>query len=144
MSCRGFSKRVRSPSAATVVTATVHWTPRRAWRASTTGCEAPGLHLLVECVFQTPQTFSLFGDGLDVFLKDDLLRRGGTDHLAEPAQVGRAPVGPPCRADIVPQQEGFEPQLGRLQIPQGLFPRPTQVADGFIVDGGDIDGGEVP
>jgi hypothetical protein len=33
----GVSTRVRSPSSATVVTATVHWTPRRAWRASTTG-----------------------------------------------------------------------------------------------------------
>ena len=58
--------------------------------------------------------------------------------------MGRAPVGPTRIADIVPQQEGFEPQLGRLEIPQGLFPRPTQVADGFIVDGGDIHGGEVP
>ena len=37
--------------------------------------------------------------------------------------------------DIVPQHEGFEPQRGRLEIPEGLFPRPAQVADGFIVDG---------
>ena len=43
----------------------------------------------------------------------------------------------------MPQQEGFETQLGRLQIPQGIFTRPTQVAEGFIVDGGDIDRGEV-
>jgi hypothetical protein len=41
-------------------------------------------------------------------------------------------------------QEGFAPQLGRLQIPQGLVPRPTQVADGCIVEGRDRDGGEVP
>ena len=144
MSCRGFSKRVRSPNSATVVTATVNWTPCRAWRASTTGAKRQVLHLLVECEFQTSQTFSLFGDGLDVCLKDDLLRRCGTHHLAEPAQVGGTPVGPPRRADIVPQQEGFEPQLGRLQIPQGLFPRPTQVADRCIVEGRDIDRGEVP
>ena len=32
-------QRVRSPSAATVVTATVHGTPRQAWSASTTGCK---------------------------------------------------------------------------------------------------------
>ena len=98
----------------------------------------------MEFLLQTLQARSLFGDGLDVFLKDNLLRRCGTDHLAEPAQVGGAPVGPTRIADIVPQQEGFEPQLGRLQIPEGLFPRPTQVADRFIVDGGYIDGGEVP
>jgi len=47
--------------------------------------------------------FFLFRDGLDVFLKDDLLRRGGTDHLAEPAQVSGTPVGPTGIADIVPQ-----------------------------------------
>ena len=41
------------------------------------------------------------------------------------------------------EHEGFEPQLRRLQIPQGLFSRPTQVADRFIVDGGDVDRGEV-
>ena len=39
------------------------------------GREAPGLHLLVEFLFQTLEAFGLFGDGLDVFLKDDLLRR---------------------------------------------------------------------
>jgi hypothetical protein len=36
---RGGSKRGRSPSAATVGTATVHGTPRRAWRASITGAK---------------------------------------------------------------------------------------------------------
>jgi len=34
------SKRVRSPIAATMVMATVHCTPRRAWRASTTDAHA--------------------------------------------------------------------------------------------------------
>ena len=71
--------------------------------------EAPGVHLLMEFEFETAQTFSLCSDGLDVCLKDHVLRRGGTDHLTEPAQVGRTPIGPPCVADIVPQQEGFEP-----------------------------------
>jgi hypothetical protein len=37
ISCRGFSKRVRSPSSATVVTPPVKWPPRRARSASTTG-----------------------------------------------------------------------------------------------------------
>jgi len=43
MSCRGVSTRVRSPSAATVVTATGHWTPRQAWSASTTGWTRQGV-----------------------------------------------------------------------------------------------------
>jgi hypothetical protein len=33
----GWSKRMRAPSSARVVTATVHGTPHRAWRAATTG-----------------------------------------------------------------------------------------------------------
>jgi hypothetical protein len=49
----------------------------------------------VEFVFQTLQTFRLFGDGLDVFLKDHLLRGRGTPHLAEPLQVGGTPVARP-------------------------------------------------
>jgi len=102
------------------------------------------VHLVSEFVFETLQACGLCGDGLDVFLKDNVLRRSGADHLTEPAQVGRAPMGPPRLADVVPQQEGFAPQLGRLQIPQGLFPRPAQIADGFIVDGGNIHRGEVP
>src|SRR5262245_26139115 len=39
MSSLGVSKRVRSPISATMVTATVNCTPRKAWRASTTGCK---------------------------------------------------------------------------------------------------------
>ena len=35
----GGSKRVRSPMSAPIVMATVHCTPRKAWRASTTGCK---------------------------------------------------------------------------------------------------------
>ena len=58
--------------------------------------------------------------------------------------MGRAPMGPPRRAESVPQHEGFAPQLGRLQSPQGLFPRSAQGADGCIVDGGDRHRGEVP
>jgi hypothetical protein len=83
-------------------------------------------------------------NGLDVFLKDNLLRGRGAPHLAEPLQVGGTPGGPPPIADIVSQQERFQTQLGRLQSPEGIFPHPTQVAERFIVDGGDIDGGEVP
>jgi hypothetical protein len=38
ISALGVSHRLRSPIAATLVTAPVHCTPRSAWRASTTGC----------------------------------------------------------------------------------------------------------
>ena len=106
--------------------------------------EAPGCDLGAAFVCETLQACGLCGAGLDVFLKDHWLRRGGAEHLTEPAQVGRAPMGSPRRADVVPQHEGFAPPLGRLQSPQGLFPRPAQIAAGGIVDGGHRHRGEVP
>ena len=98
----------------------------------------------VACAFQTAQPFRLCGDGLDVCLTDALLRRGGTHHRAEPAQGGGTPVGPPRRADSVPQQERLQPQLRRLQIPEGLCPRPTQGADRCLVEGRALDRGRSP
>ena len=86
----------------------------------------------------------MFGHCVDIFLKDNLLRWGGTDYFTEPTQMGWAPIGSSRIADIVPQQEGFEPQLGRFQLPEGVFTRPAQVANGLIVDGGDIHRGESP
>jgi hypothetical protein len=73
-----------------------------------------------------------------------VLRGCGTDHLTAPAQVSGTPGGPPRRAEIVPQQAGCAPQLGHREIPQGLYTRPPQVADGCIVDGGDVDGVRAP
>jgi hypothetical protein len=61
---------------------------------------APGVPLLVECKCQTAQTFRLCSDGRAGFLKDQWRRWGWTAHLAAPAEVGRAPVGSPCLADI--------------------------------------------
>ena len=137
MSCLGLSKRVRSPSSATTVTATVNCTPRKACRASTTGCKTPGVHLLVEFLFETLQAFGVLVHRPDIFLEDDLLGRGGTDHFREPAQVGRAPGGPARIADIMPQQKRFEPELGGLEIPDGIFASPAQIADGFVFDRGE-------
>lgn len=74
----------------------------------------------------------MFGHRLDIFLKDNWLRSGRPDHLAEPTEVGRAPIRSPRRAEIVPEQEGFETHLGRLQITEGIFTHPAQVTDRFI------------
>jgi hypothetical protein len=106
------------------------------------GRQAPGLHGRVACLLQTWPASRLCGDGLDVCLKDQLRRRGGTADRAEPAPVGGAPGGPPGRAASVSQPDGCEPPRGRLQIPPGIVPCPTAVAEGCIVDGGDVDRGE--
>ncbi len=98
----------------------------------------------MQCLFETPQAFRVFGDRTDICLKDNLLRGGGTDDLREPAEVGRAPGGPARVADIMPEQEGFEPELGRLEVPQGIFTGAGEVANGFILHPRDIDRGEIP
>jgi hypothetical protein len=70
----------------------------------------------LEVLFKTLETFGVFGDRTDVFLKDDLLRWCGTDHLAQPPEVGRTPGGPARSADVLPEQEGFETELGGFEI----------------------------
>ena len=79
--------------------------------------QPPGFGLVLELLFETPQAFRVFVDGADLFLKDHVLSGGGTDHLSEPPEVGRAPGGTARVADIVPEQEGVETALGRLEVP---------------------------
>jgi hypothetical protein len=79
-------------------------------------------------------------DRSDAFLEDHVLGRGGTNHLAEPSEVGRAPSGSPRAPDVLLEQEGFEPKLGRLEITEGIFTGTREVADGFGFHGGAIDG----
>jgi hypothetical protein len=90
------------------------------------------------------QPCRLCGDGLDVFLEDPLLRRGGTVHRTKPAAGGWTPIGLPWRAQSVPPQEGFAPSLGGLQSPEGIVSRPPHGAYGFGVDRRHVHGREVP
>jgi hypothetical protein len=86
----------------------------------------------------------VFGHGADVFLEDDLLSRCGADHLAEPPEVRRPPLGLARIADIASQEKRFAPKLGGLEIPEGIFTSPLQIPNSCIFDLGDRDGGEVP
>jgi hypothetical protein len=103
----------------------------------------PGLHLFVARLVETLQTCGVLVHRPDLFLEDDLLGRGCTDDVSEPAQGGRSPGCLACLADILPQQKRFEPELGRLESPAGIFTRPAQIATGFVFDRGNIDGSEV-
>jgi hypothetical protein len=85
----------------------------------------------------------VFSDRSDVFLEHDLLRRGGTDDLAEPPEVGRPPGGSACVTDILPQEKGVEPKLRGPEIADGIVTPPAQVPKGFIVHRGNGDRGEV-
>ena len=100
--------------------------------------------MLVQLSLQTLEPFSLCIERANGFLEDKLWRRGGTDHFREPPQMGRAPGGPAGVADVVSEQTGFEPQLGSLEIADGVFTRAGEVTDRLIFPLRDLDGGEVP
>jgi hypothetical protein len=106
--------------------------------------EPPGDDRLWAFLRKTLEPFGVFGDRPDICLADDLLGGGGTDDLAEPAQVSRAPGGPTGRPDIMPQQNGFPAKLGRLKIVERLFASAAQVTHGVVFDRWDIDRREIP
>ena len=86
----------------------------------------------------------MLGHGADVFLEDDWWCWRGTDDRAEPPQVSRAPGGPACIPDVLPQEKGFEPKLRGLEIVDGICTRPAQVPHRCILHLGHVDRGEVP
>ena len=106
--------------------------------------ETPGFDPLLEFLFETLEAFRVFGHGADIFLKDDLLRRCRANHLREPPEMGRVPGGPARVPYVVPEQKGFETELGIFEITEGIFACPGEVANGFIFHLGDIDRGEIP
>jgi hypothetical protein len=105
--------------------------------------QAPGFDLRLQLMLQSVEAFGVLVDRADVFLENDWLRWGGTDHFREPPQVGRPPGGPARIADILAQGQRFEAKLGGLEIADGIFTRTTQITDGFVFDRGDIDGGHI-
>jgi hypothetical protein len=127
-----------------MVPATVHCPPRKAWRASTTGCKRHVVTCRAEFLVQTPEALGVLRDGTAVFLKDAVLCRGGTDDFREPPEGGRAPIGPARRADILAEHEGFASARGIFEIADRIFARPREIPDRFIVHFGAIHGGEVP
>ena len=89
----GFSQRVRSPMSATRVMATVHWTPRRACGAATTGCKRHDLTCSCSAC-KALEACGMLLDRTDICWKDDVLRWCGAHHCREPPQVGRVPIRP--------------------------------------------------
>jgi hypothetical protein len=62
-----------------MVTATVPWTPGKAWSASTGRVEAPRIDLGVERLFTPLEAVGVCGDRADIFLEGAWLRGCGTD-----------------------------------------------------------------
>jgi hypothetical protein len=65
--------------------------------------EPPGGDLLVACLVQRREPVGVLAERSDICLEDHWLGWGGTDDLAEPAPVSRAPGGPTGISAIMPQ-----------------------------------------
>jgi hypothetical protein len=100
--------------------------------------QTPRLHVILECLCATLESFGVFVDGADLCLPDDWLHWCRADHCREPPEMGRAPMGPTGGADIVSASERCASKLGVLKIAAGIFPCPREVSYGFIFDLGDI------
>jgi hypothetical protein len=98
---------------------------------------------LVEFLVEPRQACGVCGHRTDICLKDELLRWRGIDNLREPPEVGRAPISPAGVADIVSELEGFEAQLGVLEIAEGIVTGSREVPNGFIFHLGDRDCREI-
>jgi hypothetical protein len=94
-------------------------------------------------LLQASQALRQVVDRAAIFLEDDVLGRCGADDLREPSERGGTPMGATGIADIVTQQEGFEPDLGRFEVLGGVFTGSSQVTNGFIFEFGDLDRGEI-
>jgi hypothetical protein len=117
--------------------------PQR-WQRLDHGLQAPGVPVVVQCLLQSLQAFGVRSDSANICLEHHRWRRCGTDHCGEPPEMGRAPGGPARIPDILPEQAGFETELGRFEIPHGIFAGAGEIAHGFVLDRGDIHGGEIP
>jgi hypothetical protein len=95
-------------------------------------------------LFQPLETVGGLMDRSYIFLEDDLLSWCSTDHFREPPEMGRATWGPTRLTDLRSEYEGFEPELGGLEVAEGIFTGPRESPHGFIFDLGDIDRSEIP
>jgi hypothetical protein len=124
------------------VTVTVYCPPQSLQGLNRRG-QASRFDVIVECLFQTLEACGMFGDGTDICLQDDGLRRGRADHCREPSERGRAPIGPAHGADSGSEQERFEAKLGVCEIAAGLCTIPAEVTHGCVFHLGDRDRGEI-
>jgi hypothetical protein len=92
--------------------------------------QAPGCDRLVALVLQTLEAVGVFAPRSDLVLKNDVLRRRGSDDFREPSQGGWPPIGPAPVAAIMPEQKGVEAVWGVFEIADGVFTRAGEIATG--------------
>src|SRR5712691_808318 len=107
------------------------------------GGEPPGGNQIGELGLDALEALDLLADGTQRLLEDDLLRRCGADDLGEVAEMGVVPVGAAGVVEAETEEEGLQPELGGLEGDDGGLAGATEIAQRFVLDGGDVDGVEV-
>ncbi len=78
-----------------------------------------------------------------VLLEDDWLRGRRTDDCRQPSERRRAPMGLARIAHVLSQEKGVEAIRRGVAVTETLFTGAMQISHGFVIDLGDVDGGEV-
>ena len=107
------------------------------------GGETPALALRSACSRKALESCVMFRHGPDRRLEDARLGGRGTDHCRQPAPLGRPPRGAALIPHSLAHEEGLQPVLGSLAIPDGLLTRAGEVTDGLVLDRWDRDRGHI-
>jgi hypothetical protein len=103
--------------------------PAQRWARFPHRLPAPGLPHRLACHLQALPSFGRLRDRPDVRWADTLRGRGGTDDRSQPPPRRRRPIGPSLIPNIRAQEEGREPDLGRLEVLQSARARtPARIA----------------
>ena len=95
---------------------------------------APALHQRLQFGFPALEPVGLLGHRPDILRKDALLGRRRADHVGSPPQLRRRPMRPPLIPNVLAEQQGFEPHLGRLEVLEPLLPGSNHIPDCFLLD----------
>ena len=102
----------------------------------------PPFHHAGQLLFVAGQPLAGFGDDVDHFLEEELLFGEGHFDRAQVAQVRGAPGGLAGVAQVVAEQKHFELLAGAVLLLLHLVAGADQIAHGFVLWIGHVDGGQ--
>lgn len=120
------------------------WHPTERRQGVDPWVQPPGGPGLWECLVETREACGVVGHRTDLGLEHAWRRRGRTDDVRAPPEMGRAPMGPARVAAIVSAPARLAATLGVLKSAAGVFTCPAEVAHGVVCPRGAIDRGEIP
>ncbi len=79
---------------------------------------------------------------VDIFLQGNLLGRIGHGDIGKPLKIGFGPLRTTGEDDPVSEQKSLESLLCFFSNHHGIFPGSAQIAHGFVLSIGDINGSQ--